>query len=251
MKTERTHHPLPGAFAPANPASVDDPSTRDRVAQSILEHGPSTASALGERLGLTSAAIRRHLALLLEDGHVVAREQRVYGQRGRGRPSQVYSLTDSGRAHFYQAYDQLAIAALRALSDVAGPSAVDALATRRLQNVSDRFLELRATQPDAHPVDLLASALTDDGYVASVVPALHGDQLCQHHCPVAHAAVEFPQLCQVETRIFSELLGSQVQRLATIAHGDGVCTTHISRIDSTPDADRRPDSVDTHRRTDT
>jgi hypothetical protein len=44
---------------------------------------------------------------------------------------------------------------------------------------------------------------------------------------VAHAAQRYPQLCEAETEVFSRLLGSHVQRLATIAHGDGVCTTFV------------------------
>jgi len=44
---------------------------------------------------------------------------------------------------------------------------------------------------------------------------------------VAHAAARFPQLCEAETEVFSHLLGTHVQRLATIAHGDGVCTTFV------------------------
>jgi predicted ArsR family transcriptional regulator len=51
--------------------------------------------------------------------------------------------------------------------------------------------------------------------------------LCQHHCPVAHVAEQFPQICEAETAAFSRVLGVHVQRLATIAHGDGVCTTCI------------------------
>ena len=54
-----------------------------------------------------------------------------------------------------------------------------------------------------------------------------GEQICQHHCPVAHVAEQFPQLCEAETAAFGRLLGTHVQRLATIAHGDGVCTTFI------------------------
>jgi predicted ArsR family transcriptional regulator len=54
-----------------------------------------------------------------------------------------------------------------------------------------------------------------------------GEQLCQQHCPVSHVAHEFPQLCEAETAAIGELLGTHVQRLATIAHGDGVCTTCI------------------------
>ena len=74
---------------------------------------------------------------------------------------------------------------------------------------------------------MLAEALSEDGYAASVRSAPVGDQLCQHHCPVAHVAAEFPQLCEAETEVFARLLGRHVQRLATIAHGDGVCTTNI------------------------
>ena len=54
-----------------------------------------------------------------------------------------------------------------------------------------------------------------------------GEQLCQQHCPVSHVAHEFPQLCEAETEAIGRVLGRHVQRLATIAHGDGVCTTCI------------------------
>ena len=47
--------------------------TREQVARSILENGPSTAAALGERLGITPAGIRRHLDTLIADGYLEAR----------------------------------------------------------------------------------------------------------------------------------------------------------------------------------
>ena len=78
--------------------------------------------------------------------------------------------------------------------------------------------------------EALARALSADGYAATARSAplpRKGEQLCQHHCPVAHVAEKFPQLCEAETEFFSQLLGTHVQRLATIAHGDGVCTTFI------------------------
>jgi hypothetical protein len=45
---------------------------------------------------------------------------------------------------------------------------------------------------------------------------------------VAHVAAEFPQLCEAETEAFARLLGTPVRRLATIARGDGICTTHVT-----------------------
>ncbi|SDS05591.1 helix-turn-helix transcriptional regulator [Microlunatus soli] len=217
------------------PSSDADASTRQRVAQSILEEGPSTAAELAGRLGLTAAAIRRHLDGLLQLGHVASREQRVYGARGRGRPAKVFELTDAGRADFYQAYDQLAIAALQALAASAGQQAVTELARSRMAQVEERYRSIRAESIRADremtPAQALAAALSDEGYVASTKPAVAGEQVCQHHCPVAHVAEQFPQLCEVETETFSRLLGVHVQRLATIAHGDGVCTTHVPHLD--------------------
>ena len=72
---------------------------------------------------------------------------------------------------------------------------------------------------------------TDEGYAATVrdLPVI-GDQLCQQHCPVSHVAHEFPELCEAETEAIGRVLGTHVARLATIAHGDGVCTTCIPTV---------------------
>ena len=76
----------------------------------------------------------------------------------------------------------------------------------------------------------LADALTQDGYSATVRDIGGGKiaiQLCQGHCPVQHVAAEFPELCEAEADAFSRLLGVHVQRLATLAQGDHVCTTFV------------------------
>ena len=216
-----------------------DVPTRRRVVHLILNDGPQTAKQLAERLELTPAAVRRHLSALLDEGTLTSREERVYGPRGRGRPSKVFVLTDEGRADFRQAYDDLAIAALRRLSAAAGPAAVRELATERLVEVEARFRGLRDADPERPAIEALVEALAVDGYAPSVRPVSSGDQLLQHHCPVANVAAEFPIMCEVETLLFSRLLDSHVQRLATIAHGDGVCTTHIPTPLPTPNIPKR------------
>jgi predicted ArsR family transcriptional regulator len=78
--------------------------------------------------------------------------------------------------------------------------------------------------------------------VTSVPPVdgpVHGIQLCQHHCPVSHVAEEFPELCETEREAFAEILGTHVQRLATIANGDCACTTHVPVIPEKPTSIRR------------
>ena len=207
---------------------VGDGPTRERVARTLLENGPSTAADLAVRLSLTPAAVRRHLDHLLEDGTVEAREPRDNGTRGRGRPARVFRLTETGRDHFDQQYDDLAAQALRFLAETGGKDAVVEFARRRVEFVDRDYRRVIAAQPELSPAQALAKVFTDEGYAASVrdLPVV-GEQLCQQHCPVSHVAHEFPELCEAETEAISKVLGTHVQRLATIAHGDGVCTTCI------------------------
>lgn len=227
------------------PRGAEDASTRRRVTRSILQHGPSTIVELAERLGLTAAAIRRHTTALEEAGQLATREQRVYGGRGRGRPAKVFLLTDAGRQTFDMAYDTLAIQALDYLGRRVGPGAVADFAEGVLAPVVARFEESDgsrgsdASGGDADRADRLVDAFNAAGYVASLLPAAHGRQLCQFHCPVAHVAGAHPEICLAETRVISRLLGTHVQRLATIAQGDEVCTTHLPRPVETPD-ERKP-----------
>lgn len=214
----------PGAEVGANGAD----RTRDAVARIVLERGPQSAAALAERLGLSAAGVRRHLDALVADGLLVEREPRPTARRGRGRPARVYALTDAGRAAFPHGYDDLATTALRYLRSTGGEQAVVDFAEHRAATLEDMLAgDVDRSAPPAVRTEELAESLTAHGYAATTESASAGIQVCQHHCPVAHVAAEFPELCEAETRAFERVLGTYVQRLATIAHGDGVCTTHV------------------------
>jgi predicted ArsR family transcriptional regulator len=243
-------------FPAALPQPGSERGTRARIARLILENGPVTAAGLSTRLNLTPAAVRRHLDNLLADGMIETRTARRPASRGRGRPAKLFAITDVGRSAFEHAYDDLATSALRFLAEVAGPGAVAEFARRQVADLERRYGPVVHGAAPGDRVTALAEALSADGYAASAsgapspgatstststststaaagsgatsTGAGRGEQLCQHHCPVAHVAAEFPQLCEAETEAFSRLLGTPVQRLATIAHGDGICTTHVT-----------------------
>ncbi len=204
--------------------------TRDQVARTILENGPLTAADLAQKLGLTPAGIRRHLDSLIEESLLSSKEpyRTLDSARGRGRPSKVFAVTDLGREKFESAYDDLAVSALRFMASAVSPNLVKEFAATRSEDIKKRlikkFSNLRTREKK---IDELVTFLSAEGYAATQKQNSAGVELCQHHCPIAHVAAQFPELCEAETNAFSELLGTHVQRLATIAHGDGVCTTFI------------------------
>ena len=206
--------------------------TRERVRNLLLALGPSTAVTLSGRLGLSTAGIRRHLDALVLEGTVITREQRLRSSRGRGRPARLYTLTEAGHASGPAAYDDLATAALRFLAEAGGTHAVERFAEARVAELEGRYAAALVGVRAAERPAALAQAMTADGYAASTSAQGFGVQLCQHHCPVQHVAAEFPQLCDAETAAIGRLLDVHVQRLATISHGDGVCTTFIPTVPS-------------------
>ena len=203
--------------------------TRDVVARSILESGPTTAVALAEKLDITPAGIRRHLDSLIAEGVLTSREPyQSSASRSRGRPSKVFLMTDEGREKFEHSYDDLAVAALKFMASKNGSHLVDEFAQTRAADFERKGQSIRNSNKSLlEKSKVLAKLLTKEGYSATTDKMGNGEEICQHHCPIAHVASEFPQLCEAETEAFSKILGTHVQRLATIADGDGVCTTFV------------------------
>ena len=115
---------------------------------------------------------------------------------------------------------------------MAGDKAVDSFAAARGRDLERRYAAVveSAGKDPSERARALADALTLDGYAASVRDVGDGSfaiQLCQGNCPVRDVAGEFHELCDAETQAISRLVGVPVQRLATLAGGEHVCTTHI------------------------
>ncbi len=210
----------------------NDLGTCDQILRLIIERGPITSGELAKVLVLTPAAVRRHIATLLEDGYI-----QVYGGSAvvplkRGRPSRRYVATPAGQSQLSEAYSDLATQALNFMRDQMGKESLDEFVAHRMQILEERYGAIIAAAGPNLPdkVIALAQALDRDGFVTTLRrggPQGMALQLCQGHCPVHLVAEHFPGLCEAETLAFSKLLGVPIQRLATQANGGHVCTTSI------------------------
>jgi predicted ArsR family transcriptional regulator len=221
----------------AGPVADADERTRDRVLSAVLEHGPVSAAELGDLLGFTPAAVRRHLDHLSRAGVIEVKRVARSGA-GAGRPARRYVLSSQGQSSLGNDYLDIAALALQQLQKMAGPDAVRAFAVERFADMERRYApEIEKAGPDVTDrAKALAEALSRDNFVASAASieakaplpaALSSVQLCQGHCPIQQLAARFPVFCDVETEVFSRLVGVDVRRLSTLARGGHVCTTHI------------------------
>lgn len=209
-------------------AAPDEESTRERVLSLIINDGPISAAALAAVMGLTAAGVRRHFTYLEENGQIeVFTDARPAG--ARGRPSRKYVATSHAHGQEFGAYSEIAVEVLEYLEQVVGPDAVEDYATKRFSAAAQRYKPFITASDPAQRVEQLAQQLSKDGFAASVRPVegIPMIQLCQGQCPVQHVATQFPQLCDAEAKVFSELLGVHTQRLVTLAGGGHVCTTNV------------------------
>jgi predicted ArsR family transcriptional regulator len=113
-------------------------------------------------------------------------------------------LTAAGRARFGEHQESLGLSAVKYLNSKAGPGAVTEFASSIAKDFVSRHKEISQLETIEERAVALIDALNQDGF-----------------------AIEFPALCEEETKAFSELTGVHVTRLATIAKGHAVCTTLV------------------------
>ncbi|MFQ4148883.1 helix-turn-helix domain-containing protein [Arthrobacter sp. LAPM80] len=224
-----SQHVVPGTI----PAVDPDERTRDRVLTAVLEQGPVSAAQLGSVLGLTPAAVRRHLDSLTREG-LIEVKLISNAKSGAGRPARRYVVSRRGQTEIGDDYLEIAKLALTGMAEARGEAGVVEFAQRRFAKMEAKY------QPvvDAAGSDVsarskaLAAALNADRFVASSHSlnsgtAMAAEQLCQGHCPIQELATSFPEFCDAETEVFARLIGVDVRRLSTMASGGHVCTTHV------------------------
>ena len=141
---------------------------------------------------------------MLADGDVAAREQHVSGLRGAGPAGEDVRAHRRRPAALRPAHLRRPGHRRRCAGSPgrAAPQAVAAFAAEQVGGLEERCQAARAARPATtrSPGRRRSPARCPaEGYAASASTIASGGQLCQHHCPVAHVAAEFPQLCEAET----------------------------------------------------
>jgi predicted ArsR family transcriptional regulator len=200
------------------------PATRRRILIALKERGGMTADELAEALGISAVAVRRHLTNLERD-RLVDHEQ---AQRGMGRPSYVYRLTETAHQIFPHNYDQLASFFLEAIQELYGEKAIDRIFEHRTQELAEAYRPQVNGEELPHRLEQLTRLREADGYMPAWEEQQDGTYvLRQYHCPILHVAAGCDEACAHELALFVDLLNAEVTRQNHQVSGDAECSYEI------------------------
>ena len=193
--------------------------------------GPQTAARMAERLGVTTMAVRQHLAALQEQGLVDYVDER----RKVGRPARVWHLTPKANDRFPDRHAELAVGILQAVQGTFGEEGLERLITATTQQQIDAY-RVRMPAPGTplkQRVAALAKIRRDEGFMAEWRQVRDGTiEFLQNHCAVNSAARFSGMLCSGELALFRAVLGDgvSVERFEYLLSGDRRCAYRISNL---------------------
>lgn len=180
-------------------------SSRGRVV-TLLQHGGQTADDIASKLGVTTNAVREHLAALERDGLV----QRTGRRPGTTRPSQIFELTLEVEQLLSQAYIPFLTELVGVLAEALAAERVDTLMRQVGEGLAGRLA------PRKRPAGLrarvvLASNLINEHFGATTGVEENGSYVIRGvACPLASLTGKHPSVCLAMESLVMNVVGSQV-----------------------------------------
>ena len=206
-------------------------SGRDAISLLLKTKGPQTVARMAQRLGVTTMAVRQHLAVLQEELRVDFVDQK----RKVGRPARVWRLTLEGNHRFPDSHAEFAVGMLQAVQGTFGEEGLERLISATTQQQIEAYRK-RMPGPGAplkQRVAALAKIRRDEGYMAEWRQVHDGTiEFLQNHCAIDSVARFSGMLCSGELSLFRAVLGDEVsvERFEHLHSGDRRCAYRIASL---------------------
>lgn len=204
--------------------------TRQHILEILRERTEATVDELVNALHtriqhhITAVTVRHHLDILRGEDLVTAPKVRRSG--APGRPQYVYALTDKARKQFPNNYHHLMQHFFQQLKARLDASQVNVI----LEGVADQMVaeaNLPAASLNAIPMavrlDHVVEYLNAHGYEARWETSSEGYILRTHNCPYHQLASQHGELCGMDMRLISGLLGVVPRSMGRLAEDAESC----------------------------
>jgi predicted ArsR family transcriptional regulator len=181
----------------------------------------ATVDELTREIGVTRTAVRQHLAVLIRRGIVAASGVRP----SRGRPNQLYVLTEAGKEEFPRHYAWFAELLVEAIADEHGVAGLRTRLGRIASGVVGQLVQ-RAPRPEDRRarIERLSGLMDELGYDARTAADVEGEPTIEaDNCVFHDLARKHPEICQFDLALLSGYTGSNVELRECMARGGHVC----------------------------
>lgn len=193
----------------------------------LKKRGPQTLLEIAKELKITTEGARFKLQKLAGDQLVKSTTQ----VKGRGRPQQIWSLTNQGHARFPDSHADLTVKLIQLIRQTLGEPAMETIISENEKAGIFKYSEhLRGANDLEEKVRKLAEIRNQEGYMAEYQVQDDAYLLIENHCPICAAAQACQGFCRSELNTFQQVLGQnvQVQRIDHILAGARRCAYKIS-----------------------
>ena len=202
-------------------------ATRQAILDHLHREGRATVRDLAQRLELTQACVRQHMAVLAHEGLVDAREE-----RGRvGRPAHLYTLTEQGEARYRKNYDVLANMLIEEIRALAGADALQRVLRRVSARMAEQRMERVEGKPLAERVAATVEVMRGMGCIAECERNGEEFYVYQLTCPYPNVARRNSAVCAMEVDHVRRLTGADARLVTSLLRGDRACTYRIRAVE--------------------
>lgn len=198
--------------------------TKKKIVKLLSSNGGLTTGDLSGVLGISTTAVRRHLTAL-EAQNVVNHK---IEQRGMGRPSFVFELTDNVPAVFNQSFTAFVDSLLSELEGLDQGKTPNALFDKRQAGRHQKYIDLTKGESLTDRVACLARLMESEGRITTWQQL---DEnyfiLREHNCPFHRLNRTFDHPCHREVSLLQKTLKADVERVNHIMRGDVACVYRI------------------------
>jgi len=203
------------------PDKPPEHGTRIEIIRFIKVKGRACIREISRALCLTPMGVRRHLDRLQRLGMIRAERQRG----ARGRPADVWLLTELGDSLFPKTYDRFSVELIRSVASLDGPQKVNLLFEQRREHLLERFAGRMKGKGRKACIQEAVAILCEEGYMAEFRQLRsHSFLITEHNCAIAQVAREYPQACEAELCFLGRMLQADVERQAHALKGDLECS---------------------------
>ncbi|WP_175176514.1 helix-turn-helix transcriptional regulator [Achromobacter pestifer] len=180
----------------------------DRVLMTLKTRGPQSIAVIAKAMDVTAEAVRQQMTRLHADGLVDSESHSA----GRGRPTQIWFLTEAGHGRFPDTHAEMTVQMIGAVRQVFGDEGVEKLIQVRETAMLNSYHQVMLGAKDlGSRLERLVQMRSSEGYMAELRKEGAGYLFIENHCPICSAAKACMGFCRSELELFRAVLGTDVQ----------------------------------------